>query len=137
MKNASVGTSDDAAQALRVFHRDEEVSGRLGAPRRRPLERRGRNERCASALGERGYALLVVLIALAIVGWLARDSIKQMFAAVTSGTGKGQSHVPPAPPVDRAQATPSPAAPVDRARSAEEIVLQRAGETGKRIDAAQ
>jgi hypothetical protein len=87
--------------------------------------------------GERGYAILIVLIALAIVGFLARDSIRQMFASVTGGATKAESRVQPAPPADATQATPALAAPVERARSVEESVLQRAGQTGKRIDAAQ
>jgi len=81
--------------------------------------------------------MLIVLIALAIVGWLARDSIAQWFGSMTRGAGTAQSRVQAAPPVDATQATPSAAAPVDRARSVEETVLQRAGQTGQRIDAAQ
>ena len=86
---------------------------------------------------QRGYGLLIVLVALAIVAFLARDSIKQMFATVTSGAGKAASRVQPTPPADATQAAPAASTPVERARSAEEIVLQRAGQTGKRIDAAQ
>ena len=118
------------------------MSGRLGAVRRRPLERHGRNARFADGLvvasGERGYALLIVLVALAIVGWLARDSIKQMFATVTGGAGKSESRMQAAPPpVDATQATPAAAMPVERARSVEDTVLQRAQQSGSRIDAAQ
>ena len=115
------------------------MSGRLGAVRRRPLERHGRNARFADGLvvasGERGYALLIVLVALAIVGWLARDSIRQMFATMTSGATKAESRVQP-PPVDATQATPAAATPVERARSVEDTVLQRAQQSGSRIDAA-
>jgi|SRR5688572_10096698 len=140
MKNAFARTVGVATQPSRVFHREEEVSGRLRAVRRRPLEMAGRNERIApdfAPSGQRGYAMLIILIALAIVGWLARDSIKQMFATATSGASKAESRIQAAPPVDTTQATPAAATPVERARSAEEIVLQRAGQTGKRIDAAQ
>ena len=116
------------------------MSGRLGAVRRRPLKGHGRNARFADGgvRGERGYALLVILIALAIVGWLARDSIKQMFATVTGGAGKSESRMQAAPPpVDATQATPAAAMPVERARSVEDTVLQRAQQSGSRIDAAQ
>jgi len=81
--------------------------------------------------------MLIVLLALAIVGWLARDSIVQMFATATGGASKAESRVQPAPPVDATQATPTAATHVERARSAEDIVLQRAQQTGKRTDAAQ
>ena len=116
------------------------MSGRLGAVRRRPLERHGKNERLArgfASASQRGYAMLIVLIALAIVGWLARDSIMQLFGSITRGAGAAQSQVQGAPPVDATQATPSAGVPIERARSAEETILQRAEQTGKRIDAAQ
>ena len=80
--------------------------------------------------------MLIVLIALAIVGWLARDSIVQMFGSMTRGSSKLEARVQPAP-VDATPATPTAARPVERARAAEDIVLQRAEQTGKRIDAAQ
>ena len=141
MKDASARTVVVATQSSHLLHEEEEGSGRLGATRCRPLQRHGRNARFAHRLvevsGERGYALLIVLIALAIVGWLARDSIAQLFGSKTRGAGTAQSRVQLAPPVDAVQATPSAVAPIDRARSAEDILLERAGQTGKRIDAAQ
>lgn len=84
-----------------------------------------------------GWALLVVLVALAIVGYLARDSILQYVGTLNRSIPKGDSRLPAGaqPAVDATQATQAPAAPVERARAVEDVVRQQYEQTGKRIDA--
>ena len=76
---------------------------------------------------QRGYAMLVILIALAIVGWLARDTIMQMFGGLTRGAGKGAPQVGAVPPPagDATSATPAGATPVERARGVEDVGRQQ------------
>jgi hypothetical protein len=91
------------------------------------------------ALKQRGYALLIVLVALAIVAFLARDSIRQMFGSLTQGASqsemRGRTAQPPTP--EGSASTPVPTAPVERARTVEDVVRQQAEQAGMRIDAAQ
>jgi hypothetical protein len=80
---------------------------------------------------QRGWALLIALIALAIVAYLARDALTHYFSSVTSAS-RPQGRLPP--PADDAAATPAPRAPVERARGAEATVLERAQEGARRVD---
>lgn len=84
-----------------------------------------------------GWAFLIVLVALAIVAYLARDSLMQVFGTLPRATAAGDARLPPgarqAP--DATQATPAPAAPVERARAVEDVVRQQYEQMGKRIDA--
>lgn len=82
-----------------------------------------------------GWAFLIVLVALAIVAYLARDSLMQMFGTVTRAAGSGDARVGAQPAPDATQATPAPAAPIERARAVEGIVRQQFDQLGKRIDA--
>jgi hypothetical protein len=84
-----------------------------------------------------GWAFLIVLVALAIVAYLARDSLMQLFGTVTRATASAESRLPPGaqPASDATQATPAPAAPVERARAVEDVVRQQYELLGKRIDA--
>ncbi|MDH5286177.1 MAG: hypothetical protein OEX23_06020 [Betaproteobacteria bacterium] len=79
----------------------------------------------------RGWALLIVLVALAIVAYLARDALTQYFSSVTAAS-RPQDRLPPAA-VDAA-ATPAQRAPVERARGAEAMVLERAQEGARHVD---
>jgi hypothetical protein len=84
-----------------------------------------------------GWAFLIVLVALAIVAYLARDSLLQMFGTLPRATAVGDARLPAGahPASDATQATPVPAVPVERARAVEEVVRQQYEQTGKRIDA--
>ena len=84
-----------------------------------------------------GWAFLIVLVALAIVAYLARDSLLQMFGTVTRATAVGDARLPAGaqPESDATQATPAPASPVERARAVEDLVRQQSEQMGKRIDA--
>ena len=79
------------------------------------------------ARNERGYAMLIILIALAIVGWLGRDAIMQMFGGLTRGAGKGAPQIEAAQPPagDPTSANPAAATPVERARGVEDVVRQQ------------
>ena len=90
------------------------------------------------AHGQRGWSFLVILIALAIVAFLARDAIRQYFATLTSAPASLESRLPPAARVvpDPTQATPAPSAPIERARAVEDVLKQQHEQLGKRIDGA-
>jgi hypothetical protein len=80
---------------------------------------------------EGGWALLIVLAALAIVAFLSRDAIVQWFGGAT----RTASSVKGAPPAAGAeQATPAPATPVQRAREVEGTVQKQADDLRQRID---
>ena len=82
---------------------------------------------------QRGWALVIVLIALAIVAFLARDSLRQLFASVTGTTrGGGEERGAPAP--DAAQAQSVPHTPVERAKAVESTVQRQADDLRRRID---
>jgi hypothetical protein len=85
---------------------------------------------------QRGWAFVVVLIALAIVAFLARDSLSRMFSTVRDGAATSGSRVPPAAVVpDAASAKPLPAAtPIERARAVDGIVQDRAAERARQVD---
>jgi hypothetical protein len=84
-----------------------------------------------------GWAFLIVLVALAIVAYLARDSLMQLFGTLSRASNSAESRLPagarPAP--DATQSVPAPAAPVERARAVEDVVRQQYEQLGKRIDA--
>jgi hypothetical protein len=84
-----------------------------------------------------GWTFLIVLGALAIVGYLARDSILQYIGTLNRNTPKGDARLPVGaqPASDPTQATYAPAAPVERARAVEGVVQQQVEQLGKRIDA--
>jgi hypothetical protein len=85
---------------------------------------------------QRGWAFVVVLIALAIVAFLARDALRGYFGALTTASQTTESRLPPAArtALDPTQATPVVATPVERAKSVEGIVQQQADELGRRIE---
>ena len=82
-----------------------------------------------------GWAFLIILVALAIVAYLARDSLMQMFGTVTRAAASGDERVGAQPGPDATQALSAPAAPVERARGVEDVVRQQVDQLGKRIDA--
>jgi Tfp pilus assembly protein PilX len=81
---------------------------------------------------QRGWAFLIVLIALAIVAFLARDALRAYFGSVTAASAPRDRGALPTP--DATQAAPAVRTPVERARGAEATVLQQAEERGKRVD---
>jgi len=87
---------------------------------------------------QRGWAFLIILIALAIAAFLSRDAIRQYFATLTSTPASLDSRLPPAARVvpDPTQATPAPTAPIERARAVEDVLKQQHEQLGKRIDGA-
>ena len=66
--------------------------------------------------------LVVLLIALAIVAWLAMSALKGYGVA-----GKPAAAVPGAPPTD----------PRERARAVEQTVIERARETAREVEQAE
>ena len=84
---------------------------------------------------QRGWALLIVLVALAIVGYLARDALLRYAGARSQATGDAASPSPA--PSDAAQTLSTPASAVERARAVEAIVLERAEQAARRIDATR
>ena len=82
---------------------------------------------------QRGWAALVVLVALALVGYLARDSIARLLMPARSAEGRLPAAAQPAG--DATQAIASPSAPIERARAVEDVVRQQFERTGQRLDA--
>lgn len=80
---------------------------------------------------QRGWTLLIVLVALALVAWLARDALTQYFSGVTAAS-RPQDRRPA--PAAEAAATPAPRNPVERAQGVEATVLERAQEGARRVD---
>jgi hypothetical protein len=85
-----------------------------------------------------GWAFVVILIALAIAAFLARDSLLSYFGTATRAAGAMDSRLPPGAraATDATQSTLAPAAPLERARGVEDLVQKQAEELGRRIDAA-
>ncbi|HVE50555.1 MAG TPA: hypothetical protein VNG69_13185 [Casimicrobiaceae bacterium] len=85
---------------------------------------------------DRGWAFIIVLIALAVVAFLARDALMQYFGLARNAAATSESRLPAAAraPVDPTQATPAITAPVERARSVEGAVQQQADDLAKRIE---
>ena len=84
-----------------------------------------------------GWTFLIVLVALAIVGYLARDSILRYVGMLNRTPAAGDARLPPGaqPGSDVTQATPASSVPVERARAVEGVVRQQHEQMGKRIDA--
>ncbi len=85
-----------------------------------------------------GWAgFVMILIVLAIVGWLSRDALMAYFGSVTAqadaARAEGRTRLPTAAP-DAVQATPSMATPVERARGVEATVQQQSDDLRRRID---
>ena len=80
--------------------------------------------------------LVIVLLALAIVAFLARDSLQRYFGMLTGGSETIESRLPPAarPAADATSSTPTITAPVERARAVEGVVQQQADDMAKRIE---
>ncbi len=85
---------------------------------------------------QRGWAFLIVLIALAIVAFLSRDAIMQYLGSFNRTPESLESRLPPGARVvpDSTQATPAPTAPIERARAVEDTLKQQHEQLGKRID---
>ena len=97
--------------------------------------------RSTSRHRQRGWAgLLVIVIALLIVGFLAKDALKQY---LTPGATSARTSTAPADRLrnpglgdatpDMSSAPVAPATPMDRARAVEEMVRQQADERAKRM----
>ncbi len=92
-----------------------------------------------------GWGLIVVLLALAIVGWLYRDALKAYLspllppkAAINTGTpGAAARAVGGIGPADIDVSSPqiAPRTALDRARGVENMVKQEAEQRAKQIDA--
>ena len=82
--------------------------------------------------GQGGWGLLVVLVALAIVAFLARDALTAYLGGATRAADASR----PAPAQDAAAAPPDPALrrPVERARSVEDTVARGAAERAKALE---
>lgn len=84
-----------------------------------------------------GWTFLVVLVALAIVGYLTRESILRYVGTLNRSTVAADARLPAGaqPASDATQATPAPSVPVERARAVENVLRQQHEQLGKRIDA--
>ena len=84
-----------------------------------------------------GWTLLVVLIAVALVAFLARDSLLAYLGTASRAGSSLDSRVPPSaiPASDPLQSTPAPGAPVERARAVEDTLRQQFERTGRAVDA--
>ena len=94
-------------------------------------------------MGKQGgwVGLIVVLLALAIVAWLAKDALKQYgllsdLGKVVEPTGLQRSPTPAAVSDFSGGATPSFQAPVERARGVESTVLRGAETQSRQINDA-
>jgi hypothetical protein len=95
---------------------------------------------------QRGWmGIIVVLLALAIVAFLAKDALKKYGlvpgAAVTTkaGTPAERARAPGAmsgEALDLGAAPATPASALERARGVEDMVKQQAGERAARVDGA-
>ena len=95
-------------------------------------------------IGKQGgwVGLIVMLLALVIVAWLAKDALKKYGllsgpgnAAESAGpTGLQRSPTPAAVSDFSGSATPSFQAPVERARGVEETVRRGAEEQSRQVD---
>ena len=92
---------------------------------------------------QRGWAgLLVLLIALAIVAFLAKDALKQ-YGMLPGGVAAERKSSAPAErlrnpglgeaPVDMTSAPSAPASAIDRARGVEDMVKRQAEERAQRM----
>ena len=81
--------------------------------------------------GEGGWGLLIVLLALAIVAFLARDALTAYLGGATRAAGAAA-----APAQDRAAAPPDPVMqrPVERARGVEDAVARGAEARAKALE---
>jgi hypothetical protein len=97
-------------------------------------------------LGRQGgwVGLIVVLLALAIVAWLAKDALRKYLLPPDSGgtaqsagpTGLQRSPTPAAVSDLSNSATPSFQAPIERARGVEETVRRGAETQSRQMDGA-
>jgi len=99
----------------------------------------------APRLRQRGWAgMLVVLVALAIVGWLAKDALKGYLnvgvkptttkAATPGERARAPGAVMGVDAFDPGAAPPSTGTAIDRARGVEDMVKQQAAERAARGD---
>ena len=82
-----------------------------------------------------GWTFLIVLVALAIVAYLARDLLRQMFGTVTRAAASSEPRPGAQPVPDATQATPAPSTPIERARAVEDVVQRQVDRIGKELDA--
>ena len=95
---------------------------------------------------QRGWAgLVMILVALAIVAFLAKDALKgyglatRPAATTKAGTPAERARAPGAGGVealDLGSAPTAPTSPLERARGVEDMVKQQAGERAARVDGA-
>ena len=84
---------------------------------------------------ERGWAFVVVLVALAIVAFLARDALSSYVGVVRNGAATTGKRLPATAIVpDPASTTPLVSPPIERARNVESLVEQGAASRAKAID---
>ncbi len=84
---------------------------------------------------QRGWAALIVLVALAIVGYLARDSIARLLMPARIAAADSRLPAVAQPASDATHPVAMPSAPVERARAVEDVVRQQFERTGQRADA--
>jgi hypothetical protein len=87
---------------------------------------------------QQGWAVVVILVALAIAAFLGRDALLAYFGRGSAATRALESRLPvdTADPGDSTRSVSTPRAPLDRARALEETVHKHAEEASRRIDGA-
>jgi len=85
---------------------------------------------------QQGWALVVVLVALAIVAFLSRDALLRSFGTMTGVAQSSPKRLDAASgaATDASPATPMAHSPVDRARAVEGVVQRQADELARTID---
>jgi hypothetical protein len=83
---------------------------------------------------EGGWGLLIVLVALAIVAFLARDALTAYLGGVSRSAPPAASRDAQDPQRAATPSEPSAARPVERARSVEDTVARGAAERAKALE---
>jgi hypothetical protein len=84
--------------------------------------------------GEGGRGLLVVLVALAIVAFLARDALTAYLGGATRAAGGNGSQTAPERDSAAAPRDPGMQRPVERARGVEDAVARGAAERARALE---
>jgi hypothetical protein len=83
---------------------------------------------------EGGWGLLIVLLALALVAFLARDALTAYLGGVVRPVTPAPSHSAQDPPREAAPSEPSMQRPVERARGVEDTVARGAEARAKALE---
>jgi hypothetical protein len=83
---------------------------------------------------ERGWGLLIILLALAVVAFLARDALTVYLGGVSRTAAPAPSPTAQDPHREATPPEPAPPRPVERARGVEDTVARGAEERAKALE---